>query len=142
MYAIRSYYVNGHISICDQATVTGMAMVMRSISEPGIYSSGVPAQPNKHRITSYNVCYTKLLRLFNAAPEQMQVVIHPQSVIHSMVQYKDGSVLAQLGQPDMRTPIAHAMSYPDRIASGVAPLDFCALGELTFLAPDYRNNFV
>jgi len=83
--------------------------------------------------------YIEARWLFNAAPEQMQVVIHPQSVIHSMVQYKDGSVLAQLGQPDMRTPIAHAMSYPDRIASGVAPLDFCALGELTFLAPDYQR---
>ncbi|GAA4497045.1 1-deoxy-D-xylulose-5-phosphate reductoisomerase [Pseudaeromonas paramecii] len=83
--------------------------------------------------------YIEARWLFNAQPEQMQVVIHPQSVIHSMVQYKDGSVLAQMGQPDMRTPIAYVMSYPARIASGVGPLDFCSLGELTFLAPDYQR---
>ncbi|MFH0256273.1 1-deoxy-D-xylulose-5-phosphate reductoisomerase [Vibrio rumoiensis] len=74
--------------------------------------------------------------LFNAKQEQLKVLIHPQSVIHSMVQYNDGSVLAQMGEPDMRTPIALSMSYPDRIPSGVKPLDFTALSELTFLAPD------
>ncbi len=74
--------------------------------------------------------------LFNAAPEQIQVIIHPQSVIHSMVQYRDGSVLAQMGKPDMRTPIAHAMAYPERVSSGVEPLDFFSQGELTFLQPD------
>lgn len=77
--------------------------------------------------------------LFNAAAEQIQVIIHPQSVIHSMVQYKDGSVLAQMGKPDMRTPIAHALGYPQRIESGVEPLDFFSQGELTFLAPDYQR---
>ncbi|MFH0264718.1 1-deoxy-D-xylulose-5-phosphate reductoisomerase [Vibrio rumoiensis] len=74
--------------------------------------------------------------LFNAKQEQLKVLIHPQSVIHSMVQYNDGSVLAQMGEPDMRTPIALSMSYPDRIPSGVKPLDFTVLSELTFLAPD------
>ena len=77
--------------------------------------------------------------LFNATPEQIQVIIHPQSVIHSMVQYKDGSVLAQMGRPDMRTPIAHAMAYPARVESGVEPLDFLALGELSFLKPDFSR---
>ncbi|MGL4206551.1 MAG: 1-deoxy-D-xylulose-5-phosphate reductoisomerase [Aeromonadaceae bacterium] len=77
--------------------------------------------------------------LFNAAPEQIQVIIHPQSVIHSMVQYRDGSVLAQMGKPDMRTPIAHAMAYPERVASGVEPLDFFSQGELTFLKPDFAR---
>ena len=62
--------------------------------------------------------------LFNTQPSMIQVVLHPQSVIHSMVQYTDGSVLAQLGQPDMRTPIAHALSWPERINSGVEKLDF------------------
>ena len=62
--------------------------------------------------------------LFNVEPEQIQVVLHPQSTIHSMVQYKDGSVIAQMGNPDMRTPIAHAMAYPERIDAGVEPLDF------------------
>ncbi|GGB50079.1 1-deoxy-D-xylulose 5-phosphate reductoisomerase [Oceanisphaera marina] len=80
--------------------------------------------------------YIEARWLFNAAPNQLQVLVHPQSVIHSMVQYSDGSVLAQLGQPDMMTPIAHALAYPARIASGVAPLDFCTLGDLSFMAPD------
>lgn len=74
--------------------------------------------------------------LFNAAPEKIQVVIHPQSIIHSMVEYVDGSVLAQLGNPDMRTPIAHAMGYPERIESGVSSLDMFKVAHLDFEAPD------
>lgn len=77
--------------------------------------------------------------LFNTKPEQVQVVIHPQSVIHSMVEYVDGSVLAQLGNPDMRTPIAHALAWPERIASGVASLDIIATARLDFSAPDYER---
>ncbi|RUO44354.1 1-deoxy-D-xylulose-5-phosphate reductoisomerase [Aliidiomarina taiwanensis] len=80
--------------------------------------------------------YIEARWLFNCRPEQIDVVLHPQSVIHSMVQYLDGSVIAQLGAPDMRTPIAHVLSYPERIESGVAPLDFMALTELTFAAPE------
>ena len=75
--------------------------------------------------------------LFGAAPEQIEVVIHPQSVIHSMVEYQDGSVLAQLGCPDMRTPIAHALAWPHRLASGSAFLDFTQLAKLEFQAPDF-----
>ncbi|GAB6264205.1 1-deoxy-D-xylulose-5-phosphate reductoisomerase [Photobacterium sp. R1] len=74
--------------------------------------------------------------LFNASREQLEVLIHPQSVIHSMVQYRDGSVLAQLGLPDMQTPIAFAMAYPERVEAGVKPLDFTKIGEFTFMAPD------
>lgn len=74
--------------------------------------------------------------LFNAPPEKIQVVIHPQSIIHSMVEYVDGSVLAQLGNPDMRTPIAHAMGYPERIESGVSSLDMFKVAHLDFEAPD------
>lgn len=77
--------------------------------------------------------------LFNTRPAQIEVVIHPQSVIHSMVEYVDGSVLAQLGNPDMRTPIAHALAWPERIDSGVASLDMIALGRLDFSAPDYAR---
>jgi 1-deoxy-D-xylulose-5-phosphate reductoisomerase len=77
--------------------------------------------------------------LFNTSQEQLKVIIHPQSVIHSMVQYNDGSVLAQMGEPDMATPIAYSMSYPDRIPAGVKPLDFTKVGELTFLEPDYSR---
>jgi 1-deoxy-D-xylulose-5-phosphate reductoisomerase len=74
--------------------------------------------------------------LFGAAPEQIEVVIHPQSVIHSMVSYADGSVLAQLGNPDMRTPIAYALAYPERIDSGVSALDLFKVGRLDFEQPD------
>ena len=77
--------------------------------------------------------------LFNVPPEHIQVVIHPQSVIHSLVQYVDGSVLAELGNPDMRTPIAHALAYPERIASGVAALDLFAVAELNFQRPDFER---
>jgi 1-deoxy-D-xylulose-5-phosphate reductoisomerase len=77
--------------------------------------------------------------LFNAPPERIQVVVHPQSVLHSMVQYRDGSVMAQLGSPDMRTPIACALAWPERIDAGVAPLDFCALSGLTFEQPDRQR---
>lgn len=77
--------------------------------------------------------------LFNTQPGQLKVVIHPQSVIHSMVQYRDGSVIAQMGNPDMRTPIAHCMSYPQRIYSGVEPLDFFKVGQLSFYEPDFTR---
>lgn len=77
--------------------------------------------------------------LFAAKPEQVQIVVHPQSVIHSMVEYVDGSVLAQLGNPDMRTPIAHALAWPERIESGVSSLDLIATARLDFQAPDYRR---
>ena len=75
--------------------------------------------------------------LFDAAPESVEVVVHPQSVVHSMVEYEDGSVLAQLGNPDMRTPIAHALAWPDRIASGVEPLNLIRISHLDFQAPDF-----
>jgi len=78
--------------------------------------------------------------LFDLAPEQIEVVIHPQSVIHSMVQFHDRSVVAQLGTPDMRVPIAYSLSWPERMASGAEPLDFLALGALTFEPPD-RSRF-
>ncbi len=74
--------------------------------------------------------------LFAMPADRIEVVVHPQSVIHSMVQYADGSMLAQLGRPDMRTPIAHALAWPERIDSGVAPLDLCAVSGLQFEAPD------
>jgi 1-deoxy-D-xylulose-5-phosphate reductoisomerase len=77
--------------------------------------------------------------LFGAPAELIEVVIHPQSVIHSMVSYVDGSVLAQLGNPDMRTPIAHALAFPERIASGVAQLDLTSMAALEFHAPDMRR---
>ncbi|MBL8385633.1 MAG: 1-deoxy-D-xylulose-5-phosphate reductoisomerase [Burkholderiales bacterium] len=77
--------------------------------------------------------------LFGAAGDEIEVVIHPQSVIHSMVEYADGSVLAQLGNPDMRTPIAQTLAYPDRIEAGVAPFDIFKLAQFTFEAPDHAR---
>ena len=77
--------------------------------------------------------------LFDARPDQIDVVLHPQSVIHSMVEYADGSVLAQMGNPDMRTPIAHALAWPERIESGVASLDFMSVARLDFEEPDLQR---
>jgi 1-deoxy-D-xylulose-5-phosphate reductoisomerase len=74
--------------------------------------------------------------LFGLSPEQIEVLVHPQSVIHSLVGYVDGSVLAQLGQPDMRTPIAYTLAWPERMAAPVERLDLAAIGQLTFEAPD------
>lgn len=83
--------------------------------------------------------YIEARWLFNASVQQMEVLIHPQSIVHSMVRYHDGSVLAQLGSPDMRTPIAQAMAYPNRIRSGAEHLDFCRIGALTFEQPDFAR---
>jgi 1-deoxy-D-xylulose-5-phosphate reductoisomerase len=77
--------------------------------------------------------------LFNASADQIDVVVHPQSVIHSMVEYNDGSVLAQLGNPDMRTPIAYGLGFPNRLESGVSSLDLIKIGRLDLLAPDFER---
>jgi 1-deoxy-D-xylulose-5-phosphate reductoisomerase len=77
--------------------------------------------------------------LFNAHADDIQVVVHPQSVIHSLVEYVDGSVLAQLGNPDMRTPIAYGLAYPERIDAGVAPLDLFKVATMNFTAPDFER---
>ena len=78
--------------------------------------------------------------LFGLAPERLEVVIHPQSVIHSMVQYRDTSVVAQLGTPDMRVPIAYGLAWPDRVASGAQALDFSALADMSFESLDSRGH--
>lgn len=83
--------------------------------------------------------YIEACYFFNANETQMEVIIHPQSVIHSMVRYRDGSVIAQLGTPDMRTPISYSMAYPQRIISGAKALDFTTLSSLTFVEPDYQR---
>ena len=77
--------------------------------------------------------------LFNTSPDRINVVVHPESVIHSMVEYVDGSILAQLSSPDMRVPIAHALAWPKRIESGVAPLDLYAIAQLNFESPDLER---
>ncbi|MFG0834607.1 1-deoxy-D-xylulose-5-phosphate reductoisomerase [Aeromonas bivalvium] len=107
----------------------------QAVAHPN-WSMGAKISVDSATMFNKGLEYIEARWLFNAAPEQIQVVIHPQSVIHSMVQYKDGSVLAQLGNPDMCTPIAHALAYPDRISSGVEPLDFFSVGEFSFIRPD------
>ncbi|HEX4927029.1 MAG TPA: 1-deoxy-D-xylulose-5-phosphate reductoisomerase [Burkholderiales bacterium] len=77
--------------------------------------------------------------LFDLPPERIEVLIHPQSIVHSLVEYVDGSLIAQLSNPDMRVPIAHALAHPDRIASGVPPLDLPALKTLSFETPDHER---
>ncbi len=77
--------------------------------------------------------------LFNADADRIRVVVHPESIIHSMVEYLDGSIIAQLGNPDMRTPIAYALGFPERIASGVEPLDLCRIASLHFEEPDFSR---
>lgn len=77
--------------------------------------------------------------LFGVSSSDIQIVLHPQSIIHSMVQYADGSVLAQMGNPDMRTPIAHCLAYPERVNSGVKPLDFTDIVDFSFQLPDFNR---
>ena len=77
--------------------------------------------------------------LFDVPAERIEVLIHPQSIVHSLVEYLDGSVIAQLSNPDMRVPIAHALAYPERIASGARPLDLAALKDLSFERPDHQR---
>ena len=74
--------------------------------------------------------------LFDMPPEKIDVLIHPQSIVHSMIEFADGGVLAQLGVPDMRLPILYAMAFPDRLETGAKPLDLAQIGSLTFEAPD------
>jgi 1-deoxy-D-xylulose-5-phosphate reductoisomerase len=77
--------------------------------------------------------------LFDVAPEKLDVVIHPQSIVHSYVTYRDGAIIAQLGDPNMQTPIAYAMAYPERTVSGISPLDMTEIGALTFFKPDFEK---
>jgi 1-deoxy-D-xylulose-5-phosphate reductoisomerase len=74
--------------------------------------------------------------LFDVAPERIEVLIHPQSIVHSLVEYADGSMISQLSNPDMRVPIAHALAWPERIASGAQPLDLASIRHLSFEKPD------
>ncbi|WP_172379910.1 1-deoxy-D-xylulose-5-phosphate reductoisomerase [Vibrio sp. Vb339] len=110
----------------------------RAIAHPN-WSMGPKISVDSATMMNKGLEYIEAKWLFNACQEQLKVIIHPQSVIHSMVQYKDGSVLAQMGEPDMATPIALTMSYPERTEAGVKPLDFTKVGELTFLEPDFSR---
>jgi 1-deoxy-D-xylulose-5-phosphate reductoisomerase len=110
----------------------------QAIAHPN-WSMGPKISVDSATMMNKGLEYIEAKWLFNTSREQLKVLIHPQSVIHSMVQYKDGSVLAQMGEPDMATPIALTLSYPQRVSAGVSPLDFTKVGELTFLEPDYSR---
>ncbi|PKF62876.1 1-deoxy-D-xylulose-5-phosphate reductoisomerase [Psychromonas sp. psych-6C06] len=131
-------------------TGSGGPFLNKALSE---FPSITPAQAVKHpnwsmgqkisidsaTMMNKGLEYIEARWLFNASREQLQVIIHPQSVIHSMVQYIDGSVIAQMGNPDMRTPIAHVMGGEKRITSGVENLDFFSSPEFSFIAPDFNR---
>lgn len=110
----------------------------QAIAHPN-WSMGPKISVDSATMMNKGLEYIEARWLFNTRREQLQVVIHPQSVIHSMVQYRDGSVLAQMGEPEMATPIAVTMNYPQRISAGVKPLDFTRMSELTFLEVDYQR---
>lgn len=104
-----------------------------------IWSMGPKITIDSATMMNKGLEYIEARYLFNAREDQMEVIIHPQSVVHSMVSYKDGAILAQMGAPDMKTPIARALAYPKRILSNVEPLDFSSLGTLSFSKPDYNR---
>ncbi|MDE9494952.1 1-deoxy-D-xylulose-5-phosphate reductoisomerase [Xenorhabdus bovienii] len=104
-----------------------------------VWSMGRKISVDSATMMNKGLEYIEARYLFNASADEIEVLLHPQSVIHSMVRYQDGSIIAQLGTQDMCTPIAYAMAYPNRIASGAKPLDFTELSTLTFEALDYRR---
>ncbi len=110
----------------------------QAVAHP-VWSMGPKISVDSATMMNKGLEFIEARYLFNATDADIKVVIHPQSVIHSMVSYIDGAVMAQLGKPDMRTPIAVALGFPDRIHSGVGALDFASLGELTFKDPDYER---
>ena len=79
------------------------------------------------------------MHLFSAPPEQIEIVVHPESIVHSAVEFRDGSILAQLGPADMRVPIQYAVTWPERLPSQAQPISLAALGRLTFEEPDFEN---
>lgn len=109
-----------------------------AVSHP-VWSMGPKISVDSATMMNKGLEYIEARYLFNAGHDDIEVVIHPQAIIHSMVSYIDGAVLAQMGLPDMRTPIARALGFPGRIGAGVRPLDFYALGDLSFERPDLKR---
>lgn len=121
-------------ALADLATVTPE----QAVAHPN-WSMGQKISVDSATLMNKGLEVIEASWLFSTALEQIEVVVHPQSTIHSMVAYNDGSVLAQLGNPDMRTPIAYALGWPERLASGVAPLDLFAVARLDFEKPDLQR---
>ncbi|MGP4119288.1 1-deoxy-D-xylulose-5-phosphate reductoisomerase [Psychrobacter aquimaris] len=114
------------------------ASVAEAVKHPN-WSMGQKISVDSATMMNKGLELIEACHLFDLSEDKINVVIHPQSIIHSMVEYSDGSFLAQLGSPDMKTPIAHALSYPDRIDSGSQPLDLYALSGLEFIEPDLQK---
>lgn len=114
------------------------ASVAEAVKHPN-WSMGQKISVDSATMMNKGLELIEACHLFNLPEDKINVVIHPQSIIHSMVEYSDGSFLAQLGSPDMKTPIAHALSYPKRMDSGSQPLDLYALSGLEFIEPDLQK---
>ena len=110
----------------------------QAVAHPN-WSMGAKISVNSATLMNKGLELIEAHHLFQMPSDRIDIVVHPQSVIHSMVSYRDGSVLAQLGSPDMRTPIAYALAWPDRIATPTKRLDLAAVGKLTFELPDERR---
>lgn len=108
----------------------------QAVNHPN-WSMGAKISVDSATMMNKGLEYIEARWLFNASDDEMEIIIHPQSIIHSMVRYRDGSIIAELGEPDMQTPIAYALSYPERIESNVPPLDFSRIHSLSFVEPDY-----
>jgi len=119
------------MSLAEMAAVTPEVAVRHPI-----WSMGAKISVDSATMFNKGLELIEAARLFPVPESRIEVLVHPQSTVHGLVQYTDGSVLAQLGTPDMRTPIAHALAWPARMAASVPPLDLIALGKLEFFAPD------
>ncbi|NNM75395.1 1-deoxy-D-xylulose-5-phosphate reductoisomerase [Sphingomonas sp. ID1715] len=119
------------LSLAEMANVT----VEQAVAHP-VWSMGAKISIDSATLMNKGLELIEAARLFPVPAERIEIILHRQSVIHSLVEYVDGSMLAQLGSPDMRTPIAHTLAWPDRMETPVAPLDLAAIGRLDFAAPD------
>ncbi|ESP90499.1 MULTISPECIES: 1-deoxy-D-xylulose-5-phosphate reductoisomerase [Pseudoalteromonas] len=125
-------FLNRDIKTLDAVTVA------EAVAHPN-WSMGQKISVDSATMMNKGLEFIEAKWLFDCQADDIEVVIHPQSMIHSMVQYQDGSVIAQMGQPDMRTPIAYGLAYPERIDAGVKPLDFSDMRDFTFTEPDYAR---
>jgi 1-deoxy-D-xylulose-5-phosphate reductoisomerase len=122
---------------CRTMTLAEMASVTPEVAvRHPVWSMGAKISVDSATMFNKGLELIEAARLFPVPEARIEVLVHPQSTVHGLVQYTDGSVLAQLGTPDMRTPIAHALAWPARMAASVPPLDLIALGKLEFFAPD------
>lgn len=139
-YGISNILLTGSGGPFLNSEISTLASVtpQQAIAHPN-WSMGPKVSVDSATMMNKGLEYIEARWLFNTTPEQLKVIIHPQSIIHSMVQYVDGSVIAQMGEPDMATPIACALSYPSRVNAGVKALDFSTIGSLNFLQPDYAR---